>query len=202
MKKLLAIILFTPALASAGWKCADNACQSASWSHDGISESRIVSSLPQGTPLEPFAVTPSEIAAQLAASKADAISRIKVFHAGVINTLTGNEESTEKETWTAQLLIAQEVQAGGALSPHAQAMFTGRGETTSTERNAFAATAQAKANAYMYIIGIAGKIKKKALACIDAATVVTGVGTCLTTAQTDANAAMSSAQAAIAALPK
>jgi len=202
MKKLLALLLLIPTLASAGWKCADNACAAASWSHDGILESRLVSSLPQGTQVEPFAVTPAEIAAQLALSKLEAVSRINVFHAGVINTLTSNEESTEKETWTAQLLIAQEVQVGGILSPHAQALFTGRGETTPTERNAFAATVQAKANAYMYIIGTAGKIKKKALACIYAATVVTGISTCLSTAQSDANAAMASAQAAIAALPK
>ena len=202
MKKLLALLLLSPALASAGWKCTDNACESASWSHDGISESRLVSSLPQETQIEPFAVTPAEIAAQLVLSKSEAVSHINVFHAGVINTLTGNEESTEKETWTAQLLIAQEVQAGGTLSPHAQAMFTGRGETTPAERNAFAATVQAKANAYMYIIGSASKIKKQALVCVDIATVVTSIGTCLTTAESDANTAMVSAQAAIAALPK
>lgn len=202
MKKLLALLLFIPTLASAGWKCDDNACMSASWSRDGISESRLVSSLPQGTQIEPFAVTPAEIAAQLASSKSDAISHIKVFHAEVINTLTGNEESTEKETWTAQLLVANEVQVGGTLSPHAQAMFTGRGEATAAERNAFAATVQAKANAYMYIIGIASKIKKESLACIDSATVVTGISACLSTAESDANAAMASALAAIAALPK
>jgi len=202
MKKLLATLLLFPTLASAGWKCADNACQSASWAHDGVTESRLVSSLPAATVVEPYAATPAEIAAELSASKADAIIRIKQFHADLIDQLTGRETPIEIATWQGQVEMAEEVLNGVPYSFPTVAFFNGRGETTLAGQQAFAQLVKAKSQAYWFVIGLAGKVKKDALTCVASAPDDATVANCLVTAKTAATTALSQAMQALSAIPK
>jgi len=171
-------------------------------------ESMLVNALPTDAVLIPYISSQAELNADLALSKVDAITAVKLFHASTIDTLTGSEQMLEVSSWTGQMTMAKEILEGKPNSFYTNALFKGRAlilgnsELDPVNQTTFAQVVKIKSEAYWFVVGLAGAVKKKALIDIAAAIDVAAVNTAVTAAKVTANSAMAAAMAALSTIPK